>query len=35
MNHETGMMETGMGGKLVLSIEMPESGSAKVEVCRA
>ena len=32
---DTGMMETGMGGKLVLSIEMPESGSAKVEVCRA
>ncbi len=32
---DTGMMETGMGGKLVLSIEMPECGSAKVEVRRA
>ena len=32
---DTGMMETGMGGKLVLSVEMPESGLAKVEVQRA
>lgn len=32
---DTGMMETGMGGKLVLSIEMPESGSVGVEVVRA
>ena len=32
---DTGMMETGMGGKLVLSIEMPESGSVKVEAVRA
>ncbi len=32
---DTGMMETGMGGKLVLSIEMPESGSVKVDVERA
>ncbi len=31
---ETGMMDTGMGGKLVLSIEVGESGSAKVQVIR-
>ncbi len=32
---DSGMMETGMGGKLVLSIEMPTSGSVQVEVRRA
>lgn len=32
---DMGLMETGMGGKLVLSIEMPESGCAKVDVTRA
>ncbi len=32
---DTGMMDTGRGGKLVLSIEIGESGSAKVEVHRA
>ena len=32
---DVGLMETGMGGKLVLSVEMPESGTAEVEVTRA
>ncbi len=32
---DTGMMDSGRGGKLVLSIEIGESGSAKVEVKRA
>lgn len=32
---DTGMMGTGRGGKLVLSVEVGESGSAKIEVIRA
>ena len=32
---DTGMMDTGRGGKLVLSIEVGESHMAKVEVIRA
>jgi hypothetical protein len=32
---DTGMMDTGRGGKLVLSIEVGESGQATVEVIRA
>ena len=32
---DTGMMDTGRGGKLVLSVPVGESGSAKVEVIRA
>ncbi len=32
---DSGMMDTGRGGKLVLSIEVGESGSAKVQVIRA
>ena len=31
---DTGMMDTGRGGKLVLSVEIGERGSAKVEVIR-
>ena len=32
---DTGMMGTGRGGKLVLSVEVGESGSTKIEVIRA
>ena len=32
---DTGMMDTGRGGKLVLSIPVGDSGSTKVEVVRA
>ena len=32
---DSGMMDTGRGGKLVLSIEVGESGSARVQVIRA
>ena len=32
---DTGMMGTGRGGQLVLSVEVGESGSTKIEVIRA
>lgn len=32
---DTGMMGTGRGGKLILSVEVGESGSTKIEVIRA